>query len=369
VGNVIVTASSAALVHVCAYSFRADVAPTLPVEAPSERRNGGMALGLLSEAFVNGGNAGAREALAKLSEEELSRVSAMWHHLQAWYEAHLPKGASAERAFVYSPAFDQAREIDRKAHRDYSSATPTEVVAGTADLVWIDADCETVVVADIKTTVEGAPEVDATAQLEWLALMAARAYGFDAARTITLKVTEGGVEAIDHGVHDMFALADIAARLVADVAAIPSAEPKPGGHCMARYCKARLVCPATVQAIQAPIPVEALTRFRMELLPSSPEHAAWMWPRIQLAEKWIESAKESIKDMARTAPIDLGDGTELRETTSSRTTASIEKLKGLAVRLGATEEQIAACSSGATFRQVRALKKRANLSAGRSPKE
>src|SRR5208283_3261210 len=112
----------------------------------------------------------------------------MLGHAFYWCKANLPAGASAERAFCYSPAFDEARELPRLEHRDYSDAGTGETVAGTADLVWIEG--ETVVIADWKSTSEGAPEVDATAQLEWLALMAARAYGYDQARILTLKVTE-----------------------------------------------------------------------------------------------------------------------------------------------------------------------------------
>src|SRR5208282_4536107 len=128
--NVIVTASSAALVHACGYSFRRDVVCPPQTSKPETER--GTAFGLLAEAFVNGGPHKAHEAIAKLDSNELKRCSYMWWNARAWLEANIKPGWVAERAFCYSPAFDEARELPRLEHRDYSDAGTGETVAGPA---------------------------------------------------------------------------------------------------------------------------------------------------------------------------------------------------------------------------------------------
>jgi hypothetical protein len=340
--SVIVTASSAALVHACGYSFRSDV--ELPPSAKSDESRRGDAFGLLAEQWVNGGHAPLlSELVAKLSDEEGHRLVAMWGHAKTWLQAHVRPGWVAERAFAYDPTADAARELPRLEHRDYSACTPSETVAGTADLVAIDGDC--VVVRDWKSTVNGAPEVDASAQLEWLALFAARAWGYDAARIVKLKVTEDGVFPSEPIELDLFALAAIAERIAADVAAIPSAEPVPGDHCTGRYCRAVSVCPATTQAMTQLVSDTALVRkeWRYQPIIESPDHLAHMLAIRPMIRKACDQVDAAIEAYVAEGPVRTTDGREIKKAFRTMPRMNQQALVELAKLKGATEEEVNGC--------------------------
>lgn len=336
------TASGAALLHACAYSFRDDVQlPPSPTSAEAKR---GTIFGMLAEQKVNGGLPVAlSEKLATLGEEEGRKLVAMWGHGSAWLDAHMRPGWGAERAFVYDPERDEAREIPRIEHRDYSAAKPSEIVAGTADLVWIDGDA--VCVADWKTASDGAPDVDAREQLEWLALMACRTWGYDAARIVTLKVTEHGIEALEGEVLDLFGLAAVAERIAADVARIPSAEPVPGPHCTGRYCRAVSVCPATTQAMTQLVPDTALVRkeWRYQPIIDSPDHLAYMLEIRPLIRKACEQVDAAIEAYVASGPVMTSDGRTIKQTFRTMSRMNQKDLITLAKQKGATDEEISVC--------------------------
>jgi hypothetical protein len=252
-------------------------------------------------------------------------------------------GWVAERAFAYNPTDDVARQLPRLEHRDYSSAIHGETVAGTADLLWIEGDA--VSVADWKTTVEGAPDVDAHAQLEWLALMAARSYGYDAARVITLKVTEAGVFPSEPIYLDMFQLAEIADRIRRDVAGLEGSEPIPGEHCTGRYCRAVSVCPATSTAMAQLIPDTALVRkeWRYQPIIESPDHLALMLTVRPLLRKAMEQCDAAIEAYVSRGPVLTSDGREIKQHFRNMPRMNQGLLLALAKELGATEEQLALC--------------------------
>lgn len=341
-GNVIVTASSAALVHACGWSFRPDV--QAPPQPASQEATRGTIFGLLAEQKVNGGPpVPISEKLATLSEEEGRKLVAMWGHASTWIEANMRSEWCAERAFVYDPTKDEAREIPRATHRDYSSAGPGETVAGTADIVAIDGDA--VLVFDWKTSSDGAPGVDAREQLEWLALMACRAWGFDAARIVTPKVTEFGVEAIEGEPLDMFGLAAVAERIAADVARIPSAEPVPGEHCKGRYCKALPVCPSTEVLMAQIVPADSLARkeWRFTTQIESPDHLERILSMLPIASEFVDRVKKATVAYVADGPKRTSDGREIKQAYRDMPRLNQGMLTALAKQLGATEEQLALC--------------------------
>jgi hypothetical protein len=341
------TASGAALLRACAHSFRPDI--VLPEETrrtyASKR---GTAFGLLAEQRINGGKMPLlSELIAPLSDTEGSRLLSMWGHASEWLDQSCRVGWRAEVAFGYDPETEEARELERREHRDYdATCTANETCAGTADIVAIDGDC--VVVYDWKTTTEGAPDVDARDQLEWLALFAARAWHFDRARIVTLKVTENGVDPIDGGELDVFALDGIAQRIRADVARIPGAAPEPGDHCAGRYCKALSVCdrggagmPAALPAL---IPPKHLASpFRYSTTIESPDHLAWLLEVRPIVRKFDEMLGKSIEAYVADGPVTATDGRIIKQTYKTVSRMNQEELVKLAQAKGATEEEIGAC--------------------------
>jgi Protein of unknown function (DUF2800) len=339
-----VTASSAALLHACAYSFRDDV--ECPTEAPKAYRDRGVVFGLLAEQWVNGGpTPEISEAIAAMGDEEGRKLTAMWAHARAWLEANCRPGWVAERAFAYSPADDVGRELPRLSHRDYSDAGPGEV-CGTADLVWLDGD--TICVGDWKSTSDGAPDVDAREQLEWLALFAARAYGLDSARIVTLRVTAGGVTAIEGEALDMFGLAAVAERIAANVARIPGAEAIQGDHCNGRYCKAILVCPETTALVGQVIEASALVHKSWMFAPviESPDHLQWLLTMKPIAEKYLDSIGAAIVAYVKPGPVTASDGATIEQRWRTMPRTDQGELVALARAKGAAEEEIQACTHG-----------------------
>jgi hypothetical protein len=343
-----VTGSRLALLHECAYWARDGVEWQ---ESTSDAASFGTQLHVLFEAAVEGRTATC---------DDPAVLAVFERHVEPWVQAYRRAGWRAEVPFAINLDEGTARELPKTTHRGYDGKRPDELCL-TTDLVYMSEDAEGPFgcVDDLKWSGFHGDAEKARAQLTGQALAVARAWSVDRVRARALRVSEDGLDdTTEVDWCDVFDLAEIEASIAADVARIEGSEPRPGGWCTDRWCPARLSCKVTTEALQAPIPVEALSRFRPELMPMSPEHAAWMWPRLELAEAWISTAKANIKDLARHAPIDLGDGTELRETTQTRSSASVQRLTDLAQRLGATPEQVAGCRTGATFSQVRAMKRR-----------
>lgn len=337
------TASGLALLHACAYSFRADV--TCPPEPPKQAATRGTIFGLLAEQKVNGGPAVVvrePEGWGALGPDERARLDAMWGHAAKWLGENMRPGWCAERAFAWEPSTDVGRELPRLEHRDYSGATATEV-CGTADLVWLEEG--RVVVADWKTTAADAHTVDARDQIEALALFACRAWGYDHATILTLVVTEGGLEVVRGGDLDMFALDEVAERLAADVARIPTAEPVIGDHCRERYCKALPVCPRTTEALApALVPVAALTkRWAYTPVIESPDHLQallQMQSLVKAAEKQVSAA---IAAYVADGDVTASDGSLIYQSYRTMPRLNQEELAATVKRLGGSQGDIDAC--------------------------
>lgn len=337
------TASGAALLHACGYPFRDDV--KLPPSPPSREATRGTIFGLLVEARINGtpDAPGIPEMLATLDPDEARRVHVMWAHASKWLDERKRLGWCAERAFAYDPATDVGRELPRTEHRDYDTHATSSEVCATLDITSLEEDV--VVVRDWKTKAPGAPEVDAREQLEWCALFAARAWGYDSARIETLVVTEAGIS-VENVIHlDMFDLAAIGERIKADVARIPGAEPVDGDHCRERYCKAIAVCPKTTEALApALLPVEALTkRWAYSPVIQSPDHLQALMQMHSLVKKVASQVTAAIAAYVADGDVTTTDGSRIYQSYRTMSRLNQAELAATVKRLGGTQDDIDAC--------------------------
>lgn len=247
-----------------------------------------------------------------------------------------------ERAFAWDPSTDTAEALDI-IDRQYR---PTSRLCGTADVVLIRGD--TLEVYDWKTG-SGA---DAGPQLRALGLMAARAYGVSngvsTVRVAALEVSKSGVVEVCAETLDEFELAGVAGDLAEQIAAVDTAEPKPGSHCGELYCPARLTCPlgnAAMAEVVDVVPADSLVRrreYRITDPITTPEHAAWALDVCRLVGAKLDAIKDSIKAMVPPEGLALEDGSVLRETKATITAFDKHKALALCKQLGATPEQIAA---------------------------
>jgi hypothetical protein len=334
-----VTASGLALLHECAYSFRSDV--DVPPDAKSAEARRGDAFGARAENAINGTS--IVHLVTGLSQEEASRLEAMWAAAGEWIARHRKLGWIAEAAFAWDYQTDRGRQIERTSHRDYSGATPTEV-CGTADIVAIEDDA--VIIYDWKTHAPGAPETDATHQLEALALFAARAWDYDRARIVTLNVTaDRGVEPLEGELLDAFRLIEVGDRIRADVEHIAGATPAPGEHCAGRYCKAVSVCPATTQAMVQLVPDTALVRqdWRYQPVIESPDHLAHMLTIRPLIRKACDQVDAAIEAYVAEGSVRTSDGREIKKAWRTMPRMNQQALIELARAKGATDDEVNSC--------------------------
>jgi hypothetical protein len=351
------TASKLALLSACGYSFREDV--PLPTRETSAEATRGTAFGSLAEARIN---RTPPPGQVTLPEEEARILEAMWGHADRWLKEHMRLGWRAEVAYAWDPSTDVGREFARTTHRDYSGATTTEV-CGTADIVTIEDD--SIVLYDWKTHAVGAPETDATAQLQALALFACRAHGFSEARIVTLRVTEHGVEPIEGEPITEFDLMGIAAQIATDLARVEGSEPIPGEHCKSRYCPARLICPATTALVAEVLPAAALAHksWRYTDAIESPDHLAWILSMRPMVRERCEAVDEAISNYVKSGPVVCEDGSTVEATFRSMPRMSQKDLIELAKRKGATDDEISSCvhsaleGAGVKHKKAKALKR------------
>lgn len=277
------------------------------------------------------------EDLEEDIREEYKQATA-WLRSTILRDSDCTSDIDTEVAFAWDPATDQAHVLD-VIDRQYR---PSSRLCGTADLVVRNA--YGVDVYDYKTG-SGA---DAGPQLRALGLMAARAYGVSTVRVAALEVSKSGVVEVCAETLDEFELAGVAGDLAEQIAAVDTAEPKPGPHCGELYCPARLTCPlgntAMAEVVDV-VPADSLVRrreYRITDPITTPEHAAWALDVCRLVGAKLDAIKDSIKAMVPPEGLTLEDGSVLRETKATITAFDKRKALALCKQLGATPEQIAA---------------------------
>ncbi len=241
-----------------------------------------------------------------------------------------------EVAFAWDPKNDSASRLDI-VDRAYP---PTSRLCGTADLVcFID---DVFHVFDWKT----GDASNAGPQLRLLGLMASRAFGVAPVVVSALEARADDIYEVGREELDDFALAALAGEVAEQLAAVESAEPKPGSHCSDLYCPARLHCPAATSAMAEvvdTIPAESLVRrpeFRITDPIRTPEQAIYTVNVLRLMSTWIDAKKDEIKKRVPVEGWQADDGQVLKETTAR--VEALDKHRALALlkQLGATDEQL-----------------------------
>lgn len=236
------------------------------------------------------------------------------------------RGYRAEVALAYDVAFGDARELGERLGRQYGDTKPTEVV-GSADYLRVGPvrsdGTRTVQVVDLKT---GRVEVTAegSAQLLTLALAACRTHGAEMAQVGILWAPEGMVPRWDWVSVSRRRLEEHAAALAAMMARIEEARTDveadrevrhvaDGSHC--HFCPAQAACPKrSAIATQATAPTFRATWTAL----ATSGRTADVYRAMKVLRGEADEMEAALRAMARTAPVDIGDGRSLMARTVER---------------------------------------------------
>lgn len=313
-----VTGSSLPLLSRCQWWARPDVdAPARP--ASSEMRLG-SAVHAAIESILRDEAADLEPELDELSDDAAPFVSS-WR--EWWQAAPLGAGAwRAEVAFAYDPATDTARELGEVRGRAYPATSPSEI-AGTVDAILVEPEAGRATVVDWKTgtdfermTADAADNL----QLRGYALAVSRTYGVETVRVAIVRIEEDEVSSTVHE-YDALDLAAAADELRRQLAAIPTAHPRPGAWC--KRCRAVAVCPETVAAVDelvpatpppAPVPL-VVTR----------ENAGPLLARLRAVEAACEAVETALRAFAdANGGIETTDGRRWRKGTTERSSIRLD---------------------------------------------
>ena len=125
-----------------------------------------------------------------------------------------------------------------------------------------------------------------------------------------------------------------------------------GGHC--KYCPAIAACPAKTALARAMLPELRATGDILRSM--TPEERGQAWVRAKEIESILDTVVSGLRDIAIVDPTPLPDGKVLMAIESSRTSFDKEAAMTLLRELGATDEQIEACSKRSRFDVVKAVK-------------
>lgn len=216
------------------------------------------------------------------------------------------KSYAQEVAFGYDPLTDTAREVGRSIGRNYPERiSPTEIF-GTVDVVGLVGE-DGVHVPDWKGMDPTTPRAFENWQMRFAALGATRAYARSRAKVELIKVPEEGSPFRDVAEFDGFDLADFAAELADLMRRLQKEATKDaptlveGPHC--RRCPAFAHCPAKVALARSMVQDPALVPWTLSL-----EDAGQAVLKLEAYQGVLNHARERLEQMAREAPIPLGNG-------------------------------------------------------------
>ncbi len=284
----------------------------------------------------------------QLNATDTDRLAALYETHRAELDRLVELGASSELAVALNLENGGARVLTPKHHRDYSDVKPGEI-PGTLDLAWREVvdGVQIAVVRDWKT---GHPMYTTPAaynlQLFAQALAIFNLWGVGRVRVELAFVDDDAIHVDSHTL-DAVDLEAIEAQL-ADLMTADTAEPRPGTWCHAKHCKARTICPATVElaeqvgteldvrepdAVVDPVPGP----FQVEILNGG--HAEWLRERCKLVLALVDHVKTSLKAYADDhGGIAAGDG---KHWVRSTITKDVIALDLAAVRkFGVTDEEL-----------------------------
>lgn len=335
-----VTMSSLALLSKCQYWAREDVErPAREATAAGEK---GTDLHAYAESIIRG----THYDCDSFDPGDLQKA----RHIKAWLETNIIKSASVqvmpEVPIAWDPVTSQAHALLSDGQRDYSSAGAT----------WLCGTADCIVVTPLSVTVYDWKfgRIDsAAAQLEMLAVTAAKLYDKPFASYCIVQVSEEGVQTVWGKVEQEIELVEDATRLRLNL--IKDAAPQPGGHCAGKYCPALAYCPAAEKAVADIEPVPGPFKFTMHV--SSDAHAEWMRQNIDMGKKYLAAVEENVKSYARErGGLPLPSGLVWREIEAPRTSTNVGLLKKLARDKGATDEEVEGCNKTYRSKYFREVK-------------
>lgn len=240
-------------------------------------------------------------------------------------------GCADEVSFALDPLKGTARVMGVRLERAYSGAAPGEMM-GTADYVRVEREADSVTVIDLKTGQAETPHPFRNAQLRFLGLCAARAYGVSNVRLGVLHAAEGRKAWWSWATLDAFEVSTVAADMKALVERIGWAKKAVakgetprltiGDHC--NFCPARFGCPGRVAMAKrlAGEPEQVVMDLKAMLTPESAQLAYQRW---RAAKKAVEEVGSALYAFAKESPISLGDGRVWGPVTSEREVIDAEK--------------------------------------------
>ncbi len=227
---------------------------------------------------------------------------------------------SPERAFAYNASTDTARDLGAVRGRRYPKTEAAEI-AGTVDAVLIDSARRAAVVVDWKTGDDRAgltADAAENRQLRGYALAVSRALDVDDVTVAVVRIKTDEVAVTRHG-FDSLELGQAAEELRQLLAAVPTAQPKPGLHC--RRCRAVAECPATAAAAdqlapRSPDPVPLVV---------TADNAGALLVRLRAVQAACEQVDAALRAFAdANGGVDLGDGKTWRKVTVERQSIKLD---------------------------------------------
>ena len=286
---------------------------------PVVRESGAYAAtGQAVDDFIRIGKTVSRDAaLAQAPADMLGYLSAL--PLEK-----IPDGAEYQVAFAYNALTGEVRRIASR-QQGYPEDMPPEWIFGSTDIVGMRADVA--LVWDIKWgeySTGRDPETDL--QLGLYAVCAAKLAGVDECETGFARADWKADLVPETTVLDEWQLAAMEERIRGiwrrQQATAPAEAPlSVGDHCT--YCPARRNCPAQMQPVQlalagrlnelagAALPALEEARERIEALTLA--DMGRLYERLDAAEDYLKMLRGIIREHARSEPLPLPNGKELRE--------------------------------------------------------
>lgn len=227
-----------------------------------------------------------------------------------------PEYLTPEVTFEYDALNSVGRVIHIDKPRDYPYTA--HCFYGTADMVGVSEDGKTVIILDVKTGQHLSDHASENWQLRSLAVAAADAYKCTNARVTLAYIDKFGQVEFESADFTSLDLSDYAEELAwldqcvvkasEDIASGYYIDLHVGDHCT--WCPALLCCPAHLDALKSLDADVAVTRGELEAL--APETLGMLYDKLSTSKAILESATDSIKAMAKVAPLDIGNGKQLK---------------------------------------------------------
>lgn len=280
---------------------------------------------------------------AALSEAEEEDIDVLECIDVAMLPASQPGSFAPEVTFAYHPWTEESRvlgqDLERREARELAVSlglSLSEWMIGTVDVVGVE-DGATALVWDYKTGRGHVTKASENWQAWTYLLMVARAFGLRRARGGIIRTNESETRA-DRCSMDDLDLAAHASRLRelldARRVAIDNRDriahvPLEGPHC--RYCPAADRCPPRIAG--ALVLATGSTEAAAQHFELTPALAAVAWQRLKNAQHTLDRMRAMVVELARAAPIDLGDGFVLGERCKSSESILAERSRKVLIDL------------------------------------